>query len=87
MTSHLYRFFPHLEGREIEVPSGSVDEVLRAMERIAPGFRDYVLDDRGALRRHVNLSIGETLLVDRRTLSDRVPDGATVYVFQALTGG
>ena len=87
MTSHLFRFFPMLEHRIISVPAGSVAEVLRAVDAIAPGFTDYVLDERGALRRHVNLSIDNSVVVDRKTLSDRVPDDGTVYIFQALSGG
>ncbi|MEE2733536.1 MAG: MoaD/ThiS family protein [Pseudomonadota bacterium] len=87
MTSHLYRFFPGLKGREIIVPGQSVAEVLAAVNELAPGFTDYVLDERGAVRRHVLISVNDTMLVDRKTLSDRVPEGGTVYVFQALTGG
>lgn len=87
MTSHLFRFFPALENRTINVPAGSVADVLRAVNAIAPGFTDYVLDERGALRRHVNLSINDTLVIDRQTLSDRVPENGTLYVFQALSGG
>lgn len=87
MTSHLYRFFPQLENRTITVPSGSVAEILCAINEMAPGFTDYVLDERGALRRHVNLSINDTIVIDKKTLSDRVPDDGTVYIFQALSGG
>mgnify|MGYP002713170890 CR=1 FL=1 len=87
MTSHLYRFFPDLEGREIRVPGGSVAEVLRAVNDIAPGFTDYVLDERGALRRHVLVAVNKRILVDRKTLADRVPEDGTLYIFQALTGG
>ena len=87
MTSHLFRFFPALENRTISVPAGSVAEVLRAVNDIAPGFTNYVLDERGALRRHVKLSINDTLVVDRQALSDRVPEDGTVYIFQALSGG
>ena len=87
MTQHLYRFFPQLENRTITVPAGSVGEILRAVNEIAPGFADYVLDEHGALRRHVMLSIDDTIVIDRKTLSDRVPDGGTVYIFQALSGG
>ncbi|OAI20210.1 hypothetical protein A1507_05285 [Methylomonas koyamae] len=87
MTSHLYRFFPVLENREIRVAAGSVADVLRAVDQLAPGFSDYVLDERGALRRHVYLSVNDTILVDRKTLSDRVPEDGTVYIFQALSGG
>jgi hypothetical protein len=87
MTSHLYRFFPALENREIKVPAGSVAEILQAVNAIAPGFTDYVLDEQGALRQHVKLSINDTLVIDRKTLSDRVPDDGTLYIFQALSGG
>lgn len=87
VTRHLYRFFPVLENRVARVPAGSVAEILRAIDGIAPGFTDYVLDERGALRRHVNLCVNDALVIDRRTLSDRVAEGDTVYVFQALSGG
>jgi sulfur-carrier protein len=87
MTHHLYQFFPALENRIIRVPSGSVSEILQAINELAPGFTDYILDERGALRRHVNLSINDTIVIDRKTLSDHVPDEAVVYIFQALSGG
>jgi sulfur-carrier protein len=60
---------------------------LCAINEIAPGFTDYVLDEHGALRRHVNLCINDTIVIDKKTLSDSVPDNATVYIFQALSGG
>lgn len=87
MTQHLYRFFPKLENQKISVPAGSVADILKAVDDIAPGFSDYVVDERGALRRHVNLCINDTVVVDRKTLSDQVQEGGTVYIFQALTGG
>ena len=87
MTQHLYRFFPQLANRTITVPAGSVAEILQAINEIAPGFTDYILDEHGALRRHVNLSINDSLVIDRKTLSDRVKDNGTVYIFQALSGG
>jgi hypothetical protein len=87
MTSHLYRYFPILENRTINVPSGSVAEVLNSVNKIAPGFTDYILDEHGALRRHVNLTINETIVIDKKTLSDHVKENETVYIFQALSGG
>lgn len=87
MTQHLYRFFPQLKDRMIDVPAGSVAEMLLEINRIAPGFTDYVLDEHGALRRHVNLSINNTMVIDKIKLSDRIPDDGTVYIFQSLSGG
>ena len=87
MTSHLYRFFPQLEHLTIDVPAGSVADVLRAVDAIAPGFAHYIVDEHGALRRHVRLSINNTLVIDRKTLSDHVPEDGTLFIFQALSGG
>ena len=87
MTHHLYQFFPALENRKIKVPPGSVAEVLHAINEIAPGFTDYVLDERGILRRHVNVCVNDTIVIDRKTLSDYVSEEGVVYIFQALSGG
>lgn len=87
MTPHLYRFFPVLENRTISVPAGSVADILQAVNEIAPGFTDYVLDERGVVRRHVNLSINNTAVIDKKTLTDHVPEDGTLFIFQALSGG
>lgn len=87
MTRHLYRFFPALENRTITVPAGSVADALRSIDAIAPGFSDYIVDERGALRKHVNLSINDNILVDRKNLSDQLSENATLFIFQALSGG
>lgn len=87
VTQHLYRFFPQLKNQMITVPAGSVAEILLSINEIAPGFTDYVLDEHGALRRHVNISINDTIVIDKIKLSDRIPEDGTVYIFQALSGG
>jgi hypothetical protein len=87
MTQHLYRFFPQLKNRIITVPAGSIAEVLVAINEIAPGFTDYVLDEHGALRRHVNLSINDSMVIDKIKLSDRISEDGIVYIFQSLSGG
>lgn len=87
MTSHLYRFFPTLENRDISVPAGSVADIVRSVNEIAPGFSDYILNDHGELRRHVLISVNNSLIIDRKTLSERVADDGAVYIFQALSGG
>ena len=63
------------------------EEVLQALNDLAPGFADYILDERGAVRRHVRLSITDNRVIDRKALSDQVPEDGTVFIFQALSGG
>ncbi|WP_020168689.1 MULTISPECIES: MoaD/ThiS family protein [Methylotenera] len=87
MSQNLYRFFPQLKDQVIIVPASSVAETLLAINEMAPGFTDYVLDEHGALRRHVNISINDSIVIDKIKLSDRTPEDGTVYIFQSLSGG
>lgn len=87
LTPHLYRFFPVLQECKLEVPQGSVADVLKSVDHLAPGFSDYLLDERGSLRRHVNVAIDGVNVVDRSRLSDWVGERGIVHVFQALSGG
>jgi len=87
LTRHLYQFFPALEGKQIEVEASTVAEVVAEMERLAPGFAFYVCDERGRLRRHVNVFIEEAMLTDRVRLTDTVMPDARVFIMQALSGG
>ncbi|MEM8711405.1 MAG: MoaD/ThiS family protein [Planctomycetota bacterium] len=87
LTSHLYQFFPDLEGSEIDVEGATVREVLDALERRIPGFAFYVCDERGRLRQHVNVFVGKERIRDRATLTDPVAPGERVFIIQALSGG
>lgn len=83
---------PHL-CHQFNVPTvcraqgATLREVIEDLERQFPGVARYLLDDQGALRKHVNLFLNETMVDDRQTLSDRVAEDDQVHVFQALSGG
>lgn len=87
ITRHLFRFFPVLEGKELEVNASTVAEVIAELERMAPGFAFYVCDERGRLRQHVNVFVGEERVADRNRLSDPVGPRSHVFIMQALSGG
>jgi hypothetical protein len=87
LTRHLYAFFPALEGREIQVEAATVAEVVRELDRLAPGIAFYVCDERGRLRPHVNVFVGGEMIADRARLSDPVRPDAPVFILQALSGG
>lgn len=84
-TSHLYRFFPGLT--ELNVEGQTVAEVVASLDEHYPGLADYVVDETGALRKHVNIFIGEDLIFDRKHLQDAVKTGDRVFIMQALSGG
>ena len=70
-----------------DVSGANVREVLDAVFAASQALRGYVLDDQQALRKHVVVFVDGQQIADRRTLSDLVPDGASVHVMQALSGG
>lgn len=87
LTSHLFAFFPQLEGQELEVDASTVADVVQGLEALAPGFAFYVCDERGRLRRHVNIFLGNERVHDPRNLSDPVDEDTRVFIMQALSGG
>ena len=75
----------------IEPAAGSsgpmLRDVLGAYFARHPGVRTYVLDDAGALRRHVTVFVDDEQLTHREALDRSVTPASTVYLFQALSGG
>lgn len=87
LTANLHPFFPDLAGKDLVVEASTVADVVREMDRMAPGFAFYVCDELGRLRRHVNIFIENERVVDRRKLTDPVEPGSRVFILQALSGG
>ncbi|MDG1104842.1 MAG: MoaD/ThiS family protein [Cyclobacteriaceae bacterium] len=84
-TSALKQFFPDLSTQELE--GASIKELITSIESIYPGMQDYLLEEDGSLRRHVNIFVRDEMMVDRHRLSDTLIDGDDVLIFQALSGG
>lgn len=74
-----------LEERELSAPT--LKAALEAVFTEAPALRGYLLDDQGALRRHLTIFIDGLRLRDRVRLSDALAADSEVYVVQALSGG
>ncbi|MCC6509516.1 MAG: MoaD/ThiS family protein [Pirellulaceae bacterium] len=71
-------------------PLVSATCVAIALEQVFdqyPTLRGYVLDDQGAVRKHVTIFVNDHTIRDRVGLQDRLDDGDEVFVFQALSGG
>jgi hypothetical protein len=83
-TSNIQR---HVACPAAVAPGQTVREVLDAVFAGNPRARGYVLDDQGALRKHMVIFIDGGTIRDRQTLSDTVAEDAELYVMQALSGG
>ncbi|MFY0689364.1 MAG: molybdenum cofactor biosynthesis protein MoaD [Cyclobacteriaceae bacterium] len=84
-TPNLKRFFPHLE--KTEIIANSLPELLNLVEKSHPGIKNYIVDEQGQLREHVNIFIGNEPVKDREKLSDAIGVQDEIYIMQALSGG
>jgi molybdopterin synthase sulfur carrier subunit len=80
-------FRRHVECPDLAVGGATVRAALDEYFAAYPAVRSYVLDERGAVRKHVVVFVGDEQIVDRTHQSDVVADGTVVYIFQALSGG
>lgn len=83
-TANLRR---HVDCPELQVEATTVGEALRAYFTAHPAVRSYVLDEQGAVRRHVTVFADGTQIRDPAFLTDPVRAGSEIYVMQALSGG
>lgn len=86
LTRHLVQFFPQLAD-DLTVEGATVAEIIAAVEKRVPGFAFYICDERGRLRRHVNVFVDGLSVGDRAKLSDPVGPTSQVLIMQALSGG
>ena len=77
----------HLDAEGARVEGESVRAVLESVFRGRPELRGYLLDDQGALRRHVAVFVDGRRVSDPQGLSDPVGPASEVCVVQALSGG
>jgi len=69
------------------VPGTTVREALQHTFEANPALRSYVLDDQGAVRKHVTIFLNGEPLTDREAQSDAVKADSEIFLLQALSGG
>jgi sulfur-carrier protein len=68
---------------EHAIEGGSVGELLAELERAHPAARGWILDERGVLRRHINVFVNGELGVQETP----VGEDDQVDVLPAISGG
>jgi molybdopterin synthase sulfur carrier subunit len=70
-------------GAEHALDARTVIELLRALEREHPALSGWIVDETGAIRRHINVFVNG----ERGQEETDVGDGDRVEVLPAITGG
>ncbi|MET1005100.1 MAG: MoaD/ThiS family protein [Propionibacteriaceae bacterium] len=72
---------------EVSADGSTLAEILTSLESNHPGIRARVLDDTGALRRFVNVYVGDEDVRFSGGLDAVVADGAKISIIPAVAGG
>lgn len=88
--AHVY-FTAHLRALvnapQISADGRVVGEALDNVFQISTQLRGYVLDERGALRKHVCIFLDGERLPNNTALDAPINAASEIYVMQALSGG
>lgn len=68
----------------IDASAGTVDELLRALDRRFPGLRFRVVDEQDGLRPHIRVTVNSEVISD---LSATLKTNDEVALIQAFSGG
>ncbi len=68
---------------ELQIGGTTVEELLRGLEHEHPAVTGWILDERGVIRRHINVFVNG----ERSRAETAVGSGDRVEVLPAITGG
>jgi len=72
---------------EVTAEGSTLTEVLESLDSSYPGIKGRIIDEQGALRRFVNVYVGNDDVRFLDGLATPVEEGAQVSVIPAVAGG
>jgi sulfur-carrier protein len=72
---------------EVDAAGGTLAEVIDSLDASFPGIKGRILDEQGAIRRFVNVYVGNDDVRFLDALDTSTPDGTEVSVIPAVAGG
>ena len=72
---------------EVSADGGTLSEVLDSLDGSYPGIKARILDDQGAIRRFVNVYVGNDDVRFLQALETSTPEGTQISVIPAVAGG
>ena len=71
----------------VEVNAATIGEAINELQSRYPGIKERLVDDSGAVRRFVNVYVGDEDVRFAEGLDTPVPAGSRVSVIPAVAGG
>ena len=79
---------PHTDGkRELELEGKTAGEVLAALLALYPDLNDHFYDEKGEMRKFVNIILGESHIRDLQGLDTPLADDDILRILASISGG
>lgn len=72
---------------EVEVSARSVQQALTALKDHQPKLYRNICDETGAVRKHINLFVNESLIHRKDGLDTELGPGDLLFIMTAVSGG
>lgn len=72
---------------DVETSGGTLQDALEVLFAAHPALRDRVLTERGEIREHVNVFVGNTVARATGGLATPLVDGEEISIIPAISGG
>ena len=72
---------------EVKADGDTLADVLESLDASYPGIKGRILDDQGAIRRFVNVYVGNDDVRFLDALATSTPEGSQISVIPAVAGG
>lgn len=72
---------------DVQVDVATLQGALDALEKVAPGISQRLLDESGALRRFINVYINDDDVRFLSGLDTELSEGASISIVPAVAGG
>ena len=78
----------YTSGAEIvETDAGTVQQIIDGLDKRFPGIRNSVCDEKGGLRRFINIYVDGEDVRFLESLETKAKDGAEIAIVPAISGG
>jgi len=71
----------------VAVEAGTVKEMIEALEKAHPGIKERICDEKGNVRRFVNVFVNEEDIRFQENLDTKLATGTEVSILPAIAGG
>ena len=83
LTANLSKFYAQ---DKFSIEADSLRQLFLKMDLAKPGFSAKILDESGAIKKHVNVYVNGKV-AKRDALESKLSEGCEIQIVQALAGG